>query len=168
MKRHPVAKPDRLYALKSLIERRGCVPMKDILEHLEVSRATAKRDIEFLRDRMGVPVEWDTFGQGYRIQSLTRRPDGAPRELPGLWFTDQEVDALLTMYDLVAEADDTGFVRQGLLPLRRRLRGMLGASRYEMEALLQRGRDAACRQLIGQERAPEIPAEATSSHPEAT
>jgi predicted DNA-binding transcriptional regulator YafY len=151
MKRHPVAKPDRLYALTSLIERRGCVPMKDILEHLEVSRATAKRDIEFLRDRMGVPLEWDAFGQGYRIRCPARRTDDAPRELPGLWFTDQEVGALLTICDLVAEADDTGQVRHSLLPLRRRLREMLGASRYEMEALLKRARDAACRQLISQE-----------------
>ena len=162
MKRHPVAKPDRLYALTSLIERRGCVPMKDILEHLEVSKATAKRDIEFLRDRMGVPVEWDAFGQGYRIQSPTCKPDGAPRELPGLWFTDQEVDALLTMYDLVAEADETGHVRQSLLPLRRRLRGMLGASLYEVEALLKRARDAAYRQVISQQRASTISAQAPS------
>ena len=143
MKRRPVAKPDRLFALTSLIERRGCVPMKDILEHLEVSKATAKRDIEFLRDRMGVPVEWDPFGHGYRIQSPTRKPDGAPRELPGLWFTDQEVAALLTMYELVAEADDTGQVRQDLLPLQRRLQRMLGGSRSELQALLGRAQGAA-------------------------
>jgi predicted DNA-binding transcriptional regulator YafY len=136
--------------------------MKDILEHLEVSKATAKRDIEFLRDRMGVPVEWDPFGHGYRIQSPTRKPDGAPRELPGLWFTDQEVDALLTMYGLVAEAYETGHMRHSLLPLRRRLRGMLNASRYEVEALLKRARDAAYRQVISQQRASTISAQAPS------
>jgi predicted DNA-binding transcriptional regulator YafY len=123
--------------------------MKDILEHLEVSKATAKRDIEFLRDRMGVPVEWDAFGQGYRIQSPTCKPDGAPRELPGLWFTDQEVDALLTMYDLVAEADETGHVRQSLLPLRRRLLKILDGSRSELRVLLERARGAADRRPAG-------------------
>ncbi len=153
MKRHPVAKPDRLYALKSLIERRGCVAMKDILEHLEVSRATAKRDIEFLRDRMGVPVEWDAFGLGYRIPSPACRPDGAPSELPGLWFTDRELAALLTMYELVAEADDKGQVRQDLMPLQRRLQRMLGESRSELQALLGRAQGAArrCGALPGQD-----------------
>ncbi|HAC91915.1 MAG TPA: hypothetical protein DCF63_15010, partial [Planctomycetaceae bacterium] len=115
----------------------------------------AKRVIEFLRDRMGVPLEWDAFGQGYRIRCPARRTDDTPRELPGLWFTDQEVDGLLTMCDLIAEADDTGQVRQSLLPLRRRLRGMLGASRYEMEALLKRANDAAYRQLSSQGLRPE-------------
>jgi predicted DNA-binding transcriptional regulator YafY len=116
----PVVKPDRLYALKLLLERGQCVPMSDILQRLEISRATAKRDLEFLRDRMGVPVQWDAFGRGYSIRCETRRPEGAPHELPGLWFTDQEVAALLTMYELVAEADDTGQVRQDLLSLQRR------------------------------------------------
>lgn len=145
MKRHPVAKPDRLYTLKLLIEQRECVPMKDIIEHLEISRATAKRDIEFLRDRMGVPVEWDAFGQGYSIPGPARRQDGAPRELPGLWFTDRELAALLTMYELVAEADDKGQVRQDLMPLQRRLQRMLGESRSELQALLGRAQGAARR-----------------------
>lgn len=136
-------KPDRLYALKALIEHRGCVPMRDILERLEVSRATAKRDLEFLRDRMGVPVEWDAFGRGYRIGRGSLRPERAARELPGLWFTEQEVAALLTMYDLIAEADDLGHVRESLLPLQHRLLGMLGGSRAELKALLARVRGSA-------------------------
>lgn len=123
--------------------------MSDILECLEVSRATAKRDLEFLRDRMGVPVEWDAFGRGYRIRPESHRPERAARELPGLWFTDQEVAALLTMYDLVAEADDTGHVRQILLPLRQRLLGMLGGSRAELRALLARARGSAQRNKTG-------------------
>lgn len=146
-------KPDRLYALKALIEHRGCVPMRDILERLEVSKATAKRDLNFLRDRMGVPVEWDAFGRGYRIRPGSQHPERAAQELPGLWFTDQEVAALLTMYDLVAEADDTGYVRQRLLPLRQRLLGMLGGSRAELQALLERARSKAHRHIAYQGRA---------------
>ena len=143
VRRVPVVRPDRLYALKRLLERGQCVAMSDILQRLEISRATAKRDLEFLRDRMGVPVEWDAFGRGYRIRSQTRRAEGAPRELPGLWFTDQEIAALLTMHDLVAEADDSGQVRQDLLPLQRRLQRMLGESRSELQALLGRAQGAA-------------------------
>lgn len=143
VRRVPVVKPDRLYALKQLLEHGRCVAMNDILQRLEISRATAKRDLEFLRDRMGVPVEWDAFGGGYRIRSESRRPESAPRELPGLWFTDEEVAALLTMHELVAEADDTGHVRQELQPLKRRLQRMLGESRSELEALLERVRRVA-------------------------
>ena len=152
VRRVPVVKPDRLYALKLLLERGQCVPMSDILQRLEISRATAKRDLEFLRDRMGVPVQWDAFSRGYCIRSETRRPESAPRELPGLWFTDQEVAALLTMYELVAEADDTGHVRRDLLPLKRRLQKMLGKSRSEVKALLERVRDVAQMGAFAQEQ----------------
>jgi hypothetical protein len=57
--------------------------------------------------------------------------------------TDQEIAALLTMHDLVAEADDSGQVRQDLLPLQRRLQRMLGESRSELKALLGRAQGAA-------------------------
>ncbi len=140
MKRHPVPKPDRLYALKTLIERQGCVPMKEILDRLEVSRATAKRDIEFLRDRMGVPIEWDAFGGGYRIRAEERSAESAPRELPGLWFTDQEIEALLALHDLVSEADDRHLLVRNIVPLQRRLLLMLGDARREVQQVLGRVR----------------------------
>ena len=56
---------ERLYRIESLIRRRGYVSFDDLMSELEVSRATLKRDIAFLRDRMGAPIEYDRFHGGY-------------------------------------------------------------------------------------------------------
>ncbi len=36
---------------------------------LEVSRATFRRDLDYLRERLGVPVSWDADAGGYRIEA---------------------------------------------------------------------------------------------------
>src|SRR5713226_10389293 len=79
---------ERFYKIDHLIRERGMVPVKDFLRELEVSLATFKRDIEYMRSRHYAPIEWDRDAGGYRFDS----PDPAsPKyELPGLWFSPPE------------------------------------------------------------------------------
>jgi predicted DNA-binding transcriptional regulator YafY len=89
---------------------------------LEVSEATLKRDIEFLHDRLGCPIEWDRKKRGYVIRDeLTK---GGRFELPGVWFDSSEVVALLTMLHLV-EGMQPGLLEEHIAPLKTRLRNML-------------------------------------------
>ena len=55
-------------------------------ELLEVSLATLKRDIQYLRDRLNAPIIWDRDAGGYRYEKDSA-PAGSQFELPGLWFT---------------------------------------------------------------------------------
>jgi predicted DNA-binding transcriptional regulator YafY len=48
---------ERLHRIKYLIQARQCVPLQDFLDELEVSKATFKRDLEYLRDRMNANIE---------------------------------------------------------------------------------------------------------------
>ena len=59
----------RLYRIEALIRSRGHVSMADLMAELEVSRATLKRDLEYLRSRMGAPIEYDAAVNGYRFGS---------------------------------------------------------------------------------------------------
>src|ERR1035441_5298391 len=54
-----------------------------IVAEVEVARKTALRDIEFLRDRMGLPIEYDGQRHGYYF---TGPVDG----FPGVPFTDRK------------------------------------------------------------------------------
>ncbi len=55
----------RLVQLDEMI-RSGTYPsMKKIMSTFEISRATANRDIDFLRDRYNAPVEYDAARNGY-------------------------------------------------------------------------------------------------------
>ena len=90
---------ERFYRIDKLLRSHRIVPLERFLDDLSVSRATFKRDLEYMRDRLNAPIEWDREAGGYRL-----RPDAqAAYQLPGLWFNDSEILALLTMEKLLED-----------------------------------------------------------------
>ena len=75
---------ERITKIVRLIRRHGAVPMATFLEELEFSHASVKRDQDFLRDRLGCPVDWDRSQRGWVIRD--ELADGGRFELPGVWF----------------------------------------------------------------------------------
>ena len=59
---------ERITKIVRLIRRHGAVTMTTFLEVLEVSQASVKRDLDFLRDRLGCPLEWDRSQRGWVIR----------------------------------------------------------------------------------------------------
>jgi predicted DNA-binding transcriptional regulator YafY len=55
---------ERLYKIEQLMGEAHTVPIAAMLERLEISRATFKRDLATLRDRLNAPIVWDRFGGG--------------------------------------------------------------------------------------------------------
>jgi len=98
--------------------------MDSLTRELEVSQASVKRDLDFLRDRMGCPLQWDRSKRGYVIRDELAA--GGRFELPGVWFDSSEVFALLTMLHLV-EGVQPGLLEEHIGPLKARLRTMLSA-----------------------------------------
>ena len=47
---------ERFYHIDRLLNERRVVPVQVFLEELEVSLATFKRDLEYLRDRFQAPI----------------------------------------------------------------------------------------------------------------
>ncbi len=58
---------ERFYLIKRLLGEGRVVGIDTFLDRIEVSRATFKRDIEYLRSRMRVPIVWDREAGGYRL-----------------------------------------------------------------------------------------------------
>jgi predicted DNA-binding transcriptional regulator YafY len=113
---------ERFYRIDQLLQERRQVPVKVFLESLDVSLATFKRDLEYMRDRLNAPIEWDRELRGYRY---VQPAAGMPRyQLPGLWFNPSEVHALLTMRQLL-KGLDPGVLAPHVEPLLARLRGLL-------------------------------------------
>lgn len=109
---------DRVYGLHRILDgRRTAVPLGDLMLKLECSRATVLRLIPTLRDRLGAPIEFDRDAGGYRY---VPRSNGPAYELPGIWFSAQEIQALVVFKRLV-EALDPGLLGEHLAPLARRL-----------------------------------------------
>jgi predicted DNA-binding transcriptional regulator YafY len=126
---------ERFYKIDRLLAQHRCVPIARFLEELEVSPATFKRDIEYMRNRLHAPIVWDREQNGY---CLTAPAKGAPPyQLPGLWFNASEIHALLAMEQLV-EGIDPGILAQRLSPLRQRLRELLGSADHSAEEVRRR------------------------------
>jgi predicted DNA-binding transcriptional regulator YafY len=127
---------ERFHRIDRLLRERRVVPLALFLERLEISRATFKRDLEYLRDRCNAPIVYDRELRGYRYDEVP----GEPRfELPGLWFSAGELHALVTLEQLV-EGLQPGLLAPHVGPLRERLRAMLGASAAAADAVTSRVR----------------------------
>jgi predicted DNA-binding transcriptional regulator YafY len=130
---------ERFYKIELLLRSRGSVSFADLVAELEVSRATLKRDLQYLRDRLGAPIAYDTSSNCYRLGVETAAAGTPARhELPGLWFSENEIHALLTMQQLLAGLDDDGVLARHLQPLTEKLQGMLGTDANESRELLRR------------------------------
>jgi predicted DNA-binding transcriptional regulator YafY len=126
---------ERFYKIDHLIRERGVVPVGDFLRELEVSLATFKRDIEYMRSRHHAPIEWDRDAGGYRFV----KPDSAAPvyELPGLWFSPREAQALLTMQHLLERLEPT-LLGAHLAPLKSRLEALLSTGERSADEVRKR------------------------------
>jgi len=127
-----------LLVIEMLIRNRGCVSFADLIGELGVSRATLKRDLEYLRARMDAPIVYDRFDNGYKLDADPRDQRQVKHELPGVWFSEREIHALLTMHQLIQGLDEGGVLARHLQPLLDKLHGMLGASDANAKELMKR------------------------------
>jgi len=130
-----MTKTARVYKIEMLIRNRGHVSFQALLDELEVSPATVKRDLDYLKDQLGAPIEYDRFLNGYRFGEEYR---GQKHELPGLWFSERELYSLLMANQLLSELDSEGVVSRHLQPLLERIHQMLGTSEGDAKALMRR------------------------------
>jgi predicted DNA-binding transcriptional regulator YafY len=130
---------ERFYKIELLLKGRGCVSFAALQDELGVSPATLKRDLQYLRDRLSAPIVYDAFSNGYRFAEAKAGAASATRhELPGLWFSENEIHALLTMHQLLAGLDDDGVLARHLQPLMEKLQGMLGTDEGTARELMRR------------------------------
>ncbi|HNK18993.1 MAG TPA: WYL domain-containing protein [Piscinibacter sp.] len=127
---------ERFYKIEMLLRSRGSVSFAALREELAVSPATLKRDLQYLRDRLHAPIVYDAFDNGYRFDKGA--PAGARHELPGMWFSEHEIHALLTMHQLLAGLDDDGVLARHLQPMLERLQGLIGNDAAESRELMRR------------------------------
>jgi predicted DNA-binding transcriptional regulator YafY len=129
---------ERFYKIELMLRNRGCVSFEALQAHLEVSPATLKRDLQYLRERMDAPIVYDRLENGYRFGASEGGRSKLRHELPGTWFSEPEIHAMLTMHQLMAGLDDDGVLARHLQPMMEKLQGMLGTDASEAKELMKR------------------------------
>ena len=121
---------DRLYQLDTLLRQaRYPVPMAQLTTELGCSRATMQRLLDELRDRYAAPLEYVRPSDTNLKGGWRYLPEAPHFELPGLWFSGEEVQALLVMDQLLSHLQ-TSTLGVKLTPLRTRLQKLLSTASH--------------------------------------
>lgn len=132
---------ERFYRIDQLLNDERCLPFEALQEALGVSRATLRRDLQYLRDRLNAPIIYDRMGGGYRFAQAESTANGlqiGPKyELPGLWFNASEIYALLMMQQLLNTVQP-GLLGPHIAPLQSRLSALLGSQQNRPEDIEDR------------------------------
>src|SRR5437868_9821285 len=126
---------ERFYKIDHLLRERGTVTTADFMRELEVSLATLKRDLEYMKSRHNAPIEWDRDAGGYRF--VQPQPAAPKYELPGLWFSPREAQALLTMEHLL-EGLEPSLLGAHVKPLKARLSALLSTGDHSVDEVRRR------------------------------
>ena len=117
---------DRIYDLHQIFAgRRVPLPVDALMERLGCSKPSVYRLIRLLRDHLNAPVEFDRERGGYLY-----RQDAAtgPYELPGLWFSASELQALI-VFERLLESLESGLLAEHLRPLAVRVAALVAHRR---------------------------------------
>lgn len=125
---------ERFHLIDQMLCNQRAVTRAQFLDALEVSPATFKRDLEYLRDRLMAPIVWDRELRGYRYQQSA---DGEQFQLPGLWFNTSEIQALLSM-DALLDNLQPGVLSKHIEPLRSRIRMLLDEGDHSVDEISRR------------------------------
>ena len=112
---------ERILTLHRILKAsRYPVPLTRLMDELACSRATAYRDVAFLRDALGAPIDSDGEEAAFRYAT----GEGERFELPGLWLNSEELQALLALNELVGRTGP-GILATTLAPFRSRIERLL-------------------------------------------
>jgi predicted DNA-binding transcriptional regulator YafY len=125
-----MSRDERLRTILQILRSRGAMTRDEILAELEISHPTFKRDLEFLRSRYQAEIEYDRTENAYRLVTADA-PHGLAKagnkvELAGLWFSQQELQALLSMYVLLEGYGTKEVLGPHLAPFQTRIQQLLG------------------------------------------
>jgi len=126
---------ERFYKIDRLLRENRFVTIERFLDELSVSRATFKRDIEYMRDRLNAPIRWDRENGGYHFDKID--VNAPSYELPGIWFNQSEIFALLSMESLLTQIQP-GLLGSRLEPLREKLNDIVSVGDFSMDSIKDR------------------------------
>ena len=117
---------DRIYQLHNILDgRKTPLPLEDLMLRLECSAATVFRIIKAMKDYLGAPIEYIDDPPGYRYLPI---PEGRAYQLPGLWFSARELQALALLQRLIRGLGH-GLLEAHLSPVTKRLDELMAHKR---------------------------------------
>lgn len=129
-----MSRRERLYHLHDILrQRRTPISRQALMEALGCSQATLYRLIAELRDHLGAPLEQDDHGRGFYYDHQL----AGHFELPGLWISPEELQALLTARHILGNVQP-GLLEDALQGVQNRINQLLDQQGLDISAQPQR------------------------------
>lgn len=126
-------KVDRIFQLHAIFRsRKTPISLPELLRRLDCSKATFHRALNLLSDYLHAPIEYDEEAGGYRYA-----PGAKAYELPGLWFSARELQALAVIQRLISDLGG-GLLEEHLAPLAKRLEELTSHKRLNLQETASR------------------------------
>ncbi len=126
---------DRIYQLHRILDgRRVPASVAELMERLDCSRSNVFRLISLFKDHLSAPIEFNRELGGYRYAPTAV---GRQYQLPGLWFSAKEIQALVVLQKLLSDLGP-GLLEEHLAPLGRRLEELIQHKRLKLGQVASR------------------------------
>jgi predicted DNA-binding transcriptional regulator YafY len=127
-----MSQSQRITRINALLSRPQGASLTQMIDELEVSRATVNRDLKKMRDAMNAPIVLDRDSSTYRL--IPNGNAGPSYMLPGLWLTPAQAYAVLTLNNMV-EKIAPNVLGPFLDPMRGLLKQLLYQANYPLHGL---------------------------------
>lgn len=110
----PLSRPplERMQRIHQALHAGGCPNANALAADLEVTTKTIYRDVEFMRDRLGLPIEFDKLRNGYRYTEEVSA-------FPTFQITEGELFALIVAEKALQQYRGTSFEKPLLSAIRK-------------------------------------------------
>ncbi|MET1257185.1 helix-turn-helix transcriptional regulator [Aliikangiella maris] len=122
---------DRIYDLHRILSgRKTAIALQEILSKMECSRATFNRVKKHMTEFLGAPIIYNRELGGYQYEQSS----ASGYELPGLWFSQAELQALLMIQALIGQTG-VGLLAEELYPISQKISQLLGKNALPIESI---------------------------------
>ena len=127
-------KLDRIFELHQIFcHRRTPISLDGLRDEVGCSVSSLRRTMYFLRDHLHAPLVYDRQRNGWHYDKAI----DDSFELPGLWFSPEELYALLVSYHLLKNLQP-GLLAERIAPLQTRIERLLAQQNIQQPALHER------------------------------
>lgn len=132
----------RIYRIDQILQEKGAVSFNELQVALQCSAPTLKRDIRYLREKVGAPIVYSRARNAYMYERS--KDAGLKRSvmsmLPSAWYSPNEMYAFQAIMQLVEriEKDPKAVMSSDMKPLKARLLALMPEELGQAKELMKR------------------------------
>lgn len=133
----------RLYLIDKMLQERKKVNFEDMMKELQCSAPTVKRDLQYMRDKLGAPIVYSRADNVYFYAHETKETTSKLEKLgpaeQQFWYSPEEVYVLMSVRQMLDQLEEQpGLLAGEMAPLKSRMLAMIEQAKIDPEEMTRR------------------------------